>query len=235
MALLELQNISRIFGEAEAEVAALKDVSLSINSGEFVAVMGASGSGKSTLLHILGLLDRPTSGRYIFEDVDTGKLSDAEQAALRNRSIGFVFQAFHLLSRTTVLDNAMLPLMYSGIPQREWRQRAEEALLAVSLEHRLTHVPSQLSGGEKQRAAIARALVLKPKVIFADEPTGNLDTKSGGVVMELIDTLHKQGHTVVLITHEKTAASYAERIITMKDGGVIGDEKVTAQHLHYEK
>lgn len=235
MALLEINNISRVFDEEENRTVALKNISLTIESGEFVAVMGPSGSGKSTLLHILGLLDRPTSGQYVFEDVDTGKLSDQEQARLRNWKIGFVFQAFHLLSRTTVLENVMLPLTYSQFPQREHEERARQVLEHVNMSHRLTHVPSQLSGGEKQRVAIARALVMEPKVIFADEPTGNLDTASGRNVMELIDTLHKNGHTVVLITHEKTAASYAERILTMQDGNILSDEKVQKEHVHYEK
>ncbi|MEK7557246.1 MAG: ABC transporter ATP-binding protein [Patescibacteria group bacterium] len=235
MALLKIENVSRVFGEGDSETVALRDVSLSIEPGEFVAVMGPSGSGKSTLLHILGLLDRPTRGRYIFEDVHTGDLSDQEQARLRNRSIGFVFQAFHLLSRTTVLENVILPLTYSSLSPGEYESRARRALEQVNMTHRLTHVPSQLSGGERQRVAIARALVMEPKVVFADEPTGNLDTASGRNVMELIDALHKKGHTVVLITHEKTAASYAERTITMQDGKILSDEKVQKEHVHYEK
>lgn len=235
MALLEIKNVSRVFGEEGSQTVALLEVDLTIEPGEFVAVMGPSGSGKSTLLHILGLLDRPSRGRYVFEDVDTGKLSDQEQARLRNRKIGFVFQAFHLLSRTTVLENVMLPLTYSQFPAREYETRARRALEQVNMSHRLTYVPSQLSGGEKQRVAIARALVLEPKVIFADEPTGNLDTKSGRVVMELIEGLHRKGHTVVLITHEKTAASYAERIVIMQDGKILSDEMVQKEHIHYEK
>jgi putative ABC transport system ATP-binding protein len=213
----------------------VRDISLQIQSGEFVAVMGPSGSGKSTLLHIMGLLDRPTSGQYLFEEVDCNTLSDAELAQLRNRSIGFVFQAFHLLPRATVLDNVILPLTYSSFARGTWAERAKQALEAVELEHRLTHVPSQLSGGEKQRVAIARALVMEPKVIFADEPTGNLDTASGRRVMELIDGLHNKGHTVVLITHEKTAAQYAERIVMMRDGVMVSDERVTQDTLHYDK
>lgn len=235
MALLRVENISRVFRSEDVETVALRDVHLSVEAGEFVAIMGPSGSGKSTLLHILGLLDRPSRGRYLFEDVDTNELSDSELARLRNRSIGFVFQAFHLLSRTSVLDNVILPLQYSTVPAREYEERARAALAAVDLSHRLNHVPSQLSGGEKQRAAIARALVMEPKVIFADEPTGNLDTKSGRVVMELIDRLHREGHTVVLITHERTAADYAERVVMMRDGQIESDERVQNEHVHYEK
>lgn len=232
--LLKIQNISRIFGD-ETKTVALRDVSLGIEPGEFVAIMGPSGSGKSTLLHIMGLLDRPTEGKYLFEGVDTSGLSDQELAGLRNKSLGFVFQAFHLLSRTSVLDNVILPLQYSRLPVREYSERARRALEAVDMTHRLAHVPSQLSGGEKQRVAIARALVLDPKVIFADEPTGNLDTQSGRKVMELIDQLHKRGHTVVLITHEKSAADYADRIVSMQDGQIVSDEKVAKAHVHYEK
>lgn len=221
MALLQIENVSRVFRGEDVETVALRGVNLAIEPGEFTAIMGPSGSGKSTLLHIMGFLDRPTTGRYVFEDVDTSELSDAELAKLRNQSMGFVFQAFHLLSRTSVLDNVMLPLQYSQLSAREYEKRARQALEAVDMTHRLAHVPSQLSGGEKQRVAIARALVMEPKVIFADEPTGNLDTKSGRKVMEMIDKLHKRGHTVVLITHERTAADYARRVISMQDGQIV--------------
>lgn len=235
MALLELHSVSRVFGEGTAQTVALRDASLAVGEGEFVAVMGPSGSGKSTLLHILGLLDRPTHGRYLFETEDTGTFSDAEVAVKRNRKMGFIFQAFHLLSRATVLENVMLPLTYSSLPSRDNEARSRAALEAVGMSHRLQYVPSQLSGGEKQRAAIARALVLEPKVIFADEPTGNLDTTSGRQVMELVDTLHERGHTVILITHERTAAQYAERVITMEDGRIVGDERTEKSPVHYEK
>lgn len=221
--LIEAHNLRREYGSGDASTIALHDVSISVREGEFISIMGPSGSGKSTLLHIIGFLDRGTSGSYIFEGLDTAKVSDAERARIRNQKIGFVFQAFHLLQRATTLENVMLPLEYSLIPRREHLKRAQAALEQVGLSHRLTHTPAQLSGGEKQRVAIARALVNNPQVILADEPTGNLDSKSGADVLEIIDTLHEQGHTIIVITHEANTAQFAQRIITMQDGKISSD------------
>lgn len=235
MALLVAEHIARVFRSGEVATAALREVSLTVEEGEFVAIMGPSGSGKSTLLHILGLLDRPTAGRYWLAGEDTAHLSDTDLAQRRNATVGFVFQAFHLMPRATVLDNVMVPLLYSGVPTREHRAWAEKALTQVDMGQRATYLPSQLSGGEKQRAAIARALVMTPRVILADEPTGNLDTTSGERVLGLIDALHQRGHTVVLITHEQTAADFAQRIVTMRDGEIVSDERVAKHHQHYAK
>ncbi len=232
---MEIDSVTKKYGEGESSTTALNGVSLSIKEGEFVSIMGPSGSGKSTLLHILGLLDRPTSGTYMFAGDNTALLSDEKLASIRNTTIGFVFQSFHLLSRTSVLENVMLPLYYSNIPKKEFIPRAKQALAHVHMNHRENHVPSQLSGGEKQRVAIARALVNDPKVIFADEPTGNLDSKTGQQVMKTIDELHKQGRTIIVITHETSAAAFAERIITVGDGHIISDEAVNNAHTHYHK
>ena len=207
---------------------ALRGVTLEIKKGEFVAIMGPSGSGKSTLLQILGLLDNHTDGTYIFSDKDVGSYNQEEIAKMRNQKMGFVFQAFNLLPHASVLDNVKLPLMYSDIPEEEWDVRAQEAVIDVGLEHRMYHQATQLSGGEKQRVAIARALVNDPEVIFADEPTGNLDSKSGEAVIDIIQKLNTEmGHTVILITHETYTAEYAQRIIRLHDGQVVSDEKVS--------
>ena len=222
--LISCSNITKIYHTDSIETPVLRGVSFLIEKGEFVAIMGPSGSGKSTLLHILGFLDRETSGEYKFDGRSIGSYSEDEAARMRNSKMGFVFQAFNLLPKTSVLNNVMLPLFYSQSPEREWENRAKSAILAVGLLHRSDHEPSQLSGGEKQRAAIARALINNPEVIFADEPTGNLDTKSGEVIMDILSRLNKeQGHTIILITHEKDIASYARRIITMKDGFIKSD------------
>ena len=218
MALIEAKELKKIYHDGDVETRALNGVSFSIEEGEFVAIMGPSGSGKSTLLHILGFLDRHTSGEYRFEGKTINDYTDEELAHVRNKKIGFVFQSFNLLPRTSVLDNVKLPLAYSSIAEPNWEAYAKKALSAVGLSHRLEHEPSQISGGEKQRVAIARALVLSPKVIFADEPTGNLDSKSGELIMDSIKDLNKKGHTVVMITHEKHIAEYARRIIHIKDG-----------------
>lgn len=235
MALIELRSIKKTYGEGETSTEILHGISLDIQEGEFVSIMGPSGSGKSTILHILGLLDRPTSGTHMFAGENIAALPDEALARLRNEKIGFVFQAFHLLARTSVLENVMLPLYYSHIPKKEHASRATEALAHVNMSHRLGHLPSQLSGGEKQRVAIARALVTNPKVIFADEPTGNLDSKTGQQVMNTIDELHKQGRTIVVITHESSAAAFANRIITIGDGQIITDTQSEKKHSHYNK
>ncbi|HTY40056.1 MAG TPA: ABC transporter ATP-binding protein [Candidatus Paceibacterota bacterium] len=239
MALIELESLRKVYAIEGVESVALQDISLNIDKGEFVAVMGPSGSGKSTLLHILGFLDLYTSGKYLFDGREMSKYTEEEMAHIRNHKMGFVFQSFNLLARTSVLDNVKLPLLYSSIPENQWQKRALEAIEAVGLTHRLNHQPSQLSGGEKQRAAIARALVCDPQVIFADEPTGNLDSKSGQLVMETIQQLNeKMGHTIVLITHETYTAETAQRVIRLHDGLVQSDEKVVHRRQakeHFEK
>ncbi len=232
MALVEVQNVTKVYGGEGVANAALRGISFSVEKGEFVSIMGPSGSGKSTLLHILGLLDRPTKGKYLFNEKRVDQLSDMELAHLRNSQIGFVFQVFHLLARTTVLENVMLPLYYSNAPRAKYRSMALSALERVQMTHRLEHTSSQLSGGERQRVAIARALVNSPSLIFADEPTGNLDTKTGKAVMETIDALHKAGHTIIVITHETPTAEYAQRIVRIQDGEITSDRKVETSHKH---
>ncbi|MCK9187176.1 MAG: ABC transporter ATP-binding protein [Candidatus Colwellbacteria bacterium] len=230
MALIEVEKISKVYGMDGFETVALRDISFSVNEGEFAAIMGPSGSGKSTLLHILGFLDRATSGTYHFDGKTIDEYSEEELAVLRNKKIGFVFQSFHLLPRTSVIDNVKLPLLYSGIKEIYWNDMALEAIDSVGLSHRVNHEPSQLSGGEKQRVAIARALVNKPKLIFADEPTGNLDSKSGKAIMEILQDLNeKEGKTIILITHETYTAEHAERIIKILDGEVERDFKVDSR------
>lgn len=235
MAIIEARNIAKTYSSGGATTTALHDVSVSIAAGEYVAVMGSSGSGKSTLLHILGLLERPSSGELLFADQAVAGLDDAALAQARNEKIGFIFQSFHLLPRTSVLDNVILPLQYSRRPRREHRALALAALERVHMTHRLTHHPSQLSGGERQRVAIARALVNGPEVIFADEPTGNLDSVTGEAVLQVIDELHAQGRTIILVTHEKMAAAYARRLIILRDGRVVSDEAMAGGHSHFGK
>ncbi len=235
--LIETRGLTRIYGSGEeaTRTTAISNINLKISKGEFVSIMGPSGSGKSTLLHLIGLLDRPTGGRYLLDGRSTQELSDEQLAHLRNATFGFVFQSFYLLSRTTVLENVMLPLFYSGLSPGQWKQKARRALEQVSLSHRLNHKPSQLSGGEKQRVAIARALVNEPKIILADEPTGNLDSQTGAAVLEMIDSLHQQGHTIIVITHEAPTARYAKRIIRLLDGKISSDKEATGGHTHYSK
>jgi putative ABC transport system ATP-binding protein len=228
MALLEAKNIWKVYNEGEeSETVALSDVSFGIKEGEFASIMGPSGCGKSTLLHILGLLDHPTKGNLFLDEKAVLNYSDEELAFLRNRKIGFVFQSFHLLPRISVLENVKVPLIYSDAKESLWEERALQAIESVGMQHRLSHEPSQLSGGEKQRVAIARALVNFPKIIFADEPTGNLDSKSGKTVMEILQSLNeKEGKTIILVTHETYTAEHSERIIKMMDGKIESDEKV---------
>ena len=230
MDLIELKNIEKTYGVGGTVSTVLSGVSFTVAKGEFVSIMGPSGSGKSTLMHILGFLDQPTGGEYYFDGKRMRDYTPEEQAHIRNSKIGFIFQAFNLLPRTSVLDNVKLPLAYSDVPEGEWDERAVKALEAVGLSHRLDYPPSKLSGGERQRAAIARALVTGPDLILADEPTGNLDSTSGTQVLELIDELQEKGHTVVLVTHETYTAEYAERIIQIFDGNVVSDEKVKNRH-----
>lgn len=222
------KNICKTYVNDEVETQAVCGVDLEISKGEFVAVMGPSGSGKSTLMHLLGFLDRPTGGKYFFEGRDSEKYNDEELADIRNRKIGFVFQTFNLLSRTTVAENVELPLLYSenNFLKNEIESKVKNALKAVMLEHRVSHYSNQLSGGEKQRVAIARALVNDPEVIFADEPTGNLDSKSGRQIMQILQNLNEKGKTVILVTHEKYTAMHAKRILKMIDGRISQDEFV---------
>lgn len=231
MALIEVKNLEKVYRNEGVETPALRGVSFAIRQGEFVAVMGPSGSGKSTLLHILGFLDTHTGGEYRFDGKAMADYSGDEVARLRNKKMGFVFQAFNLLPKTSVLENVRLPLLYSDVPEREWEERARKAAESVGLSHRMHHESAQLSGGEKQRVAIARALVTDPQVIFADEPTGNLDSKSGQAVMEIIQRLsEEEGRTVILITHETYTADHAERIIMMHDGLIASDRQVDHRH-----
>lgn len=227
--LIDAQNLEKTY---EDGTQALRGASLRIKKGEFLAIMGPSGSGKSTLLHIIGLLDFHTKGKYKFDGKSVESYSENELARLRNEKMGFVFQAFNLLPKTTVLDNVKLPLYYSNKKPREMHEMALKAIESVGLSHRVNHLSSQLSGGEKQRVAIARALVNEPDIIFADEPTGNLDSKSGQIVMEIIEKLHDEGQrTIVLITHESRTAQHAERIIKVMDGKIESDKKVNGR-LH---
>ena len=231
MPLIEVSNLEKTYVNEGVSTPALQGVSFRVEKGEFAAIMGPSGSGKSTLLHILGFLDRASSGEYIFDGKSADEYTEEEMARIRNKRMGFVFQAFNLLPRTSILENVKLPLLYSNIPELRWNKMAEDAIEAVGLSHRIHHESSKVSGGEKQRGAIARALVLNPDVIFADEPTGNLDSKSGKIIMEIIQKLNQEaGHTIILITHETYTAEHAGRIIMMKDGEIESDRKVEKRH-----
>jgi putative ABC transport system ATP-binding protein len=226
MMLIEVKNLEKIYQDGETGTHALQGVSFNIKAGEFVAVMGPSGSGKSTLLHILGFLDSYTKGVYRFNGQTASDYSAKELAKIRNQKMGFIFQAFNLLPRTTVFDNVKLPLMYSDIKESLWKKKTLQAIEQVGLSHRAYYETSQLSGGEKQRVAIARALVNDPPLIFADEPTGNLDSKSGGQIMDIIEALNNEGHTIILITHETYTAEYAQRLIKLKDGLIESDQAI---------
>jgi len=219
--LIEVKDLARTYVMGEMEVHALRGVSLTVDRGEFVAIMGASGSGKSTLMHLLGCLDRPTSGNYSLDGTPVEKLSDQELSRLRNRKVGFVFQSFNLIPQLTVLENIEVPLIYMGMARTRRLDLCKEVLDSVGLGHRGTHRPNELSGGENQRVAIARALVTKSDIIFADEPTGNLDTKTGAEIMEILQGLNERGTTVVLVTHEIAKAKWARRLIQMNDGLIL--------------
>jgi len=227
MALIKVVDLSKTYDNEGVKTAALCGVSFNIEKGEFVSIMGPSGSGKSTLMHILGLLDRPSDGKYFLDGEDVSQLEDNALATLRNKKIGFVFQAFNLLPHTTVFENVELPLIYDRKSNENNRPRVLAALRSVGIENRAEYFSNQLSGGEKQRVAIARALVNDPDVIFADEPTGNLDSKTGVRVMEIFESLNRHGHTIVLVTHETVTASYANRIIKILDGRIVSDRAVS--------
>ncbi len=230
--MIQLSHVNKSYNNGEETTIVLRDVSFEINEGEFVAIMGPSGSGKSTLMHIIGALDTPTSGTYHLSGKDMSSLSANELAEIRKTHIGFVFQAFHLLPRSTALRNVMLPMMYARVPRPERPSRAAQALLAAGLDvSRHTHLSNQLSGGQMQRVAIARALALNPSIILADEPTGNLDSKTGDLVLATFQRLHEQGRTIILITHEPYVAEHAERILIIKDGQLLEDRKNKAQRV----
>lgn len=226
MSLISVRDLEKVYDNEGVQTPALRGAAFTIEKGEFVSIMGPSGSGKSTLMHILGLLDRATGGEYLLEGKNIGDFSDDELARLRNKKIGFVFQAFNLLPKTSVAENVELPLLYDDYPLESNAKKVKEALAAVDMSHRADYLSNQLSGGEKQRVAIARALVNDPEIIFADEPTGNLDSKSGLQVMEILQKLNNDGRTIVLVTHETYTAEHAKRIILMKDGQIVGDQKI---------
>ncbi len=223
--MIKVSHLSKIYKMDGLQTTALSDVSFIVHKGEFVAIMGPSGSGKSTLMHILGALDLPTSGEYYLDNRNVSQLSDDELADIRNRQIGFVFQAYNLLPRTTALKNVILPMVYAGVPKEKRLAKAKKYLTMVGLADRMEHYSNQLSGGQQQRVAIARALVNDPKIILADEPTGNLATAQGQEIMKIFQKLNQEGHTIVMITHEPSIAKYAKRVINLRDGKIVADKK----------
>ncbi len=235
MNIITIEHIAKIYQVGSEQVFALRDVSLTIDKNEYVAIMGPSGSGKSTLMNMLGCLDTPTSGLYKFKDQNVGLMDDNDLAAIRNREIGFVFQTFNLLPRSDALHNVELPLIYAGVSSKERKERAASALDSVGLADRMHHKPNELSGGQRQRVAIARALVTNPSIILADEPTGNLDSKTGEDIMSLFNQIHEHGNTIILVTHEEYIAEHAARIIRLKDGLIEKDEFVENRYIPNNK
>jgi putative ABC transport system ATP-binding protein len=231
MNIINIEHIAKIYQVGFEEVQALRDVSLKIDKNEYVAIMGPSGSGKSTLMNMLGCLDTPTKGLYEFNSVNVSDMTDNDLARIRNKEIGFVFQTFNLLPRSDALHNVELPLIYAGISYADRRERAEKALVDVGLGDRIHHKPNELSGGQRQRVAVARALVTNPSIILADEPTGNLDSKTGEEIMQLFNEIHDKGNTIILVTHEEYIAEHAARIIRLKDGLVEKDEIVSKRYV----
>lgn len=231
MNIINIKHIAKIYQVGMEKVHALRDVSLKIDKNEYVAIMGPSGSGKSTLMNMLGCLDTPTSGVYDFKGVSVSEMTDNELARIRNKEIGFVFQTFNLLARSDAVHNVELPLIYAGIPSAERKERARQALIDVGLGDRMHHKPNELSGGQRQRVAIARALVTKPAIILADEPTGNLDSKTGEEIMALFHEIHKKGNTIIIVTHEEYIAEHAMRILRLKDGLIEKDEVVERRFI----
>ncbi len=225
MALIELRDVTKVYDMGAEKVHALNGVDLEIERGDYVAIMGASGSGKSTLMNLLGCLDTPSSGSYVLNGATVQGMGDTELAGIRNREIGFVFQTFNLLARTDALHNVELPLIYSGMARKERRERAVESLRKVGLGDRMSHQPNEMSGGQRQRVAIARALVNHPSILLADEPTGNLDSRTSSEIMQLFDQLHRGGNTVIVVTHEPDIAAHADRQVVLRDGKVVSDER----------
>ncbi len=231
MNIINIEHIAKVYQVGTEEVHALRDVSLRIDKNEYVAIMGPSGSGKSTLMNMLGCLDTPTSGKYEFNGVSVSQMSDNDLAKIRNKEIGFVFQTFNLLARSDALHNVELPLIYAGVSASERKERAEQALMDVGLKERMHHKPNELSGGQRQRVAVARALVTRPSIILADEPTGNLDSKTGEEIMILFNEIYEKGNTIILVTHEEYIAEHAARILRIKDGLIESDSPVSNRFI----
>jgi putative ABC transport system ATP-binding protein len=231
MNIINIEHISKVYKVGTEEVHAIRDISIKIDKNEYTAIMGPSGSGKSTLMNMLGCLDTPTTGLYDFGGKSVSQMNDNELAKIRNKEIGFVFQTFNLLARSDAIHNVELPLIYAGVPKTERRERAEQALVDVGLKDRMHHKPNELSGGQRQRVAVARALVTRPSIILADEPTGNLDSKTGEEIMYLFNEIYEKGNTIILVTHEEYIAEHAERIVRIKDGLIESDEKVLKRYI----